>query len=87
TLTSLEDAALVTRLPRQPGRKESRYGQVLGGSDDERSEALPGAVESAVFDDNPPQTAIAALQEQVDELRHEMTELQHQFAAFKAQFD
>jgi uncharacterized protein len=86
TLTNLEDAALVTRLPRQPGHKESRYAQVLGDTDDERREALPAA-ESAALDDTHPQAAIEALQEQVDELRREMTELQRQFAAFKAQFD
>jgi uncharacterized protein YceH (UPF0502 family) len=36
TLDALAERELVVRLPRRPGQKEDRYGQLLGGADDQQ---------------------------------------------------
>jgi uncharacterized protein YceH (UPF0502 family) len=87
TLTNLEDMQLVTALPRQPGRKESRYMHLLSGKPQEKSaetilrpknENLPHSVESL--------DATGTLQKQIDALRLEMQQLKEEFSAFKSQF-
>lgn len=82
TISNLEDRELVNKMPRQPGRKESRYAHLLSGT----PENTP--VETIIR----PKTAISIdrmgeLQEQVDELRQELQALQSEFATFKSQFD
>lgn len=76
---------LVKLLLRQPGTKEARYAQLLGGD----------------FEDLPPQTTdlravpaspspdggIAALQAEVASLRQEIADLHEQFASFRKQFE
>jgi hypothetical protein len=87
-ITNLEDMKLVEKLPRQPGRKESRYTHLLSGKPQEkpvetiiRSKVAPGIDRSSETD------RISKLQEQIDELREEMKNLQDEFAGFKSQFD
>jgi hypothetical protein len=81
-ITNLEDMELVSKMPRQPGRKESRYAHLLSGKPQET------VVENVIQ----PKTAITIdrmgkLQEQIDELRQEMQDLQAELATFKSQFD
>jgi uncharacterized protein len=81
-ITNLEDAGLVMKLPRQPGRKEHRYTHLLGGElQDEPSDStllpeIPARVDR-----------IGELEQQVNDLRQELHNLQQQFTTFKAQFD
>ncbi len=87
TLSSLEEMELVSQLPRQPGRKESRYTHLLSGEPKEVT------VETAVRKDT--DTVIVRkkndqqieLQEQIDSLRQELQNLQLEFETFKSQFD
>ena len=87
TITSLEHTGLVSKLPRQPGRKESRYAHLLKG---EFQETI---VEDAPRDEDSTVIApmendrIEELQEQIDGLREEMRHLQLEFETFKSQFE
>jgi hypothetical protein len=87
-ISNLEDMELVSKLPRQPGRKESRYSHLLSGMPQEKP------VETIIRQRVTPETdriseteRINKLQEQIDELREEMKKLQDEFAGFKSQFD
>jgi hypothetical protein len=87
-ISNLEDMELVSKLPRQPGRKESRYSHLLSGMPQEKP------VETIIRQRVTPETdriseteRINKLQEQIDELRQEMKKLQDEFAGFKSQFD
>ncbi|CDG83749.1 YceH family protein [Janthinobacterium agaricidamnosum] len=77
---------LVARLALAPGAKEPRYGQLLGGEEalarDETASGFAGAVA-------PPQGGgrVAALEQEVRQLRGEVADLAAQFAAFKQQFE
>ena len=78
---------IVTRLARQPGRKESRYGHLFSGE----PEAIPEDVSA------PPETArlrvmaenerITQLEGEVASLRNEVAELRRMVEEFKAQFE
>jgi len=87
-LTSLAEREnpLVTRLPRQPGRKEQRFAHLLCGapevSDD--SSAPPEPARLQVMAEN---ERLAALATEVAELRAEVAELRAQLATFRAQFE
>ncbi len=76
------DEPLVVQLPRQPGRKEHRYGQLLGGvfTPEETSEPVFGAGNSR-------QDRITQLEEDVVELKEQLASLQEQFAQFRSQFE
>ncbi len=82
TISNLEDMELVSKLPRQPGRKESRYAHLLSGKPQETQ------TETIIR----PKAPIAInrldeLQQQIDELQQEMQDLKTQFATFKSQFE
>lgn len=78
------DTPLVTRLPRQPGRKESRYAHLLSGPvTDEPVEALSPVFSSA--QECQPETG--GIRSELDELRQEIASLKEEFEQFKAQFD
>jgi uncharacterized protein len=86
TMISLENMALVHKLPRQPGRKESRYAHRLSAEPREASAEAVTRPEAAAIDrrDN---ERIGELQDQIDELRQKMEHLQVAFDNFTAQFD
>ncbi len=90
TITNLEDMQLVTALPRQPGRKESRYTHLLSGKPREKTVAtiLRPKNDDAPHSIKPNQAIdrIDELQKQIDELRQEMQKLHEEFAAFRSQF-
>ncbi|MGW8195909.1 MAG: YceH family protein, partial [Desulforhopalus sp.] len=86
TLASLESMELVTKLPRLPGRKESRYAHLLSGEPSaDYAENIPQAEVETVLvrrksDDD------SHLQDQIDSLRQQLEKLQREFDSFKSQF-
>jgi uncharacterized protein YceH (UPF0502 family) len=87
---------MVTVLPRQPSRKESRYAHLLGDwSPVETAAAAAEAAESDLGAHAAPVSAsvpsradqVTALTEEVARLREEVADLERQFAAFRRQFE
>ncbi len=87
TLSSLEDLELVTKLPRQSGRKESRYAHLLSGEPkEEAGQALPRPeVETVIA--RKKNDSIGELQEQIESLHQELQNLRLEFETFKSQFE
>ena len=77
---------LVMRLPRQPGRKESRFAHLLSGTP-EIDEAPATPSEPARLRVAAESNRIGRLEEEVAELRAELDELSSQLQAFRAQFE
>lgn len=86
TLQGLEEMGLVRKLPRQPGRKESRYGHLLGG-EPENVEPVTAAPEAAVLQVRAENERLAALEQEIETLRTELQELRAAFLDFKQQFE
>jgi uncharacterized protein YceH (UPF0502 family) len=88
-LMTRPEQPLVTKLPRQPGTKESRYAHLFSGP----VAASPGFAEAAIRPE--PATLavraenerIAKLEQETIELRRELGELKQQFADFRKQFE
>lgn len=88
-LEKLVTGELVTCLPRQPGRKESRYAHLLAGQ--------PEAAEADAEGEAPPEPAtlevraenerLATLEQEVAGLREEVTSLRQQLDEFRRQFE
>ena len=79
--------AIVTRLPRQPGRKEPRYCHLFAGEPDlSETEAMPesGAARGRAAADN---GQLDRLEAEVSELRQEVSELRQMVADFKKSFE
>lgn len=78
---------LVVRLPRQIGRKESRYAHLLSGMVEvEAQEAAPRS-EAARASGRGESEKIARLEAEVESLRSEVAELRQQFDDFRKQFE
>ena len=78
---------LVTKLPRQAGRKEARYAQLLGGMpavEEEAEESRGGARESRAGGGG---DRVARLEAEVEALRGELAELRQRFDEFQKQFE
>src|SRR5918993_705715 len=78
---------LVTKLPRQAGRKEARYAHLLGGMpavEEEAEEQRGGARESRAGGGG---DRVARLEAEVEALRGEMAELRQRFDEFQKQFE
>jgi uncharacterized protein YceH (UPF0502 family) len=85
-LAGTEPQPLVARLPRQPGRKESRYAHLLAGQVEiEAQESTPRP--AARIDVRAGNERMAQLEAQVETLGREVAELREQFDAFKKQFE
>ncbi len=83
TLQTLEEWGYVTLLPRQPGRKESRYAHLLSGPPENREETgSESAPRSAPMESE----TVAKLEEEVKSLRQELEELKRTLHDFKSQF-
>ncbi len=87
TLSSLEEMELVCKLPRQPGRKESRYTHLLSGEPQEISVDSVARAETDTVIVRKKNDQQIELQEQIDSLRQELQSLQLEFETFKSQFD
>ena len=85
TINGLENEGLIKRLPRQPGRKESRYSHMLGGEPGESAEK-----DDIVLDTNSKGKAdyelIKELKDEIEMLRDELSSIRQEFEAFKAKF-
>ena len=77
---------LVTRLPRQPGRKEHRFTHLLSG-DPEVDETSQLPDEAARLQVAAEHERISKLEDEVTALRAELVELRSQLQAFRAQFE
>ncbi|MBW2477894.1 MAG: YceH family protein [Deltaproteobacteria bacterium] len=77
------DEPLVAKLARQPGRKESRYAQLLGGM----PEVNEGVSDTPLSEQTSQQDRIAALESEMAILRRDFEAMQKDLAQFKAQFE
>jgi uncharacterized protein YceH (UPF0502 family) len=87
TLSTLEDTKLVKKLPRQPGRKESRYTHLLSGEPDETFVEDANRRESETVILRKENDRSGELQEQIDLLRLDLQNLKLEFETFKSQFE
>jgi uncharacterized protein len=72
TLDALAERELVLRLPRRPGQKEDRYGQLLGGADEQP--AAPAAEELVELD------RLGALERRVEQLEGAVAEFRERLS-------
>ena len=77
---------LIVLLPRQPGRKEQRYAQLLGGAI-AVEETAATATEPARLIVQAENERIAKLENEVSTLSAIITRMQNQFAEFRRQFE
>ena len=89
TLQALLSAepALVVKLPRQPGTKESRYAHLLAGEVHVEEREAPARLEPATLEVRQENERIAKLEEELAQVRGELSELKQQFLEFKKQFE
>jgi len=85
-LAEMLEAGTVKRLPRQAGRKESRYAHLLAGEPllEDEVVARPEAATRLVREEN---DRVEALSQEVERLRAEMEQLRSEFERFKRQFE
>lgn len=76
---------LVVKLTRQPGRKESRYAQLLAGEPE--IEEVRAVAPAAILQARAGNERIDQLEEEVATLRSEMNELKITFDEFRRQFE
>jgi uncharacterized protein len=74
TLDALAERELVVRLPRRPGQKEDRYGQLLGGADDEAAASVAFTEEPVSVD------RLGALERRVEELERAVEEFRERLS-------
>jgi uncharacterized protein len=79
--------AMVARLPRQPGRKESRYCQLFSGEPDLSAAEYSAPAEGASSRGGGGNERIAKLEEDVAGLRQELSELRQILADFRKTFE
>lgn len=87
TLRSLEDMGMVRQMPRQPGQKESRFVHLLSG--EVENQAISGEVAAEVTTQQAParNERIAALEDEMKNVRGELEELKQAFLDFQHQFE
>ena len=82
-LSMKEGVAYVVKLPVQPGRREARYAQLLGGEPVlDTAAAIPAAMEVAAA---PKTDRVVELERRLEETIAELKALRAEFDAFKAQ--
>lgn len=86
-LAARKPQPLVTRLPRAPGTKESRYAHLLAGPAEFAPPEKAPPVEPATAVVRAENERIAKLEQEIADLRRDFADLQHQFAAFRKQFE
>jgi uncharacterized protein YceH (UPF0502 family) len=87
------DEPLVTKLPRQIGRKEARYAQLLAGrpaveelSEEEQQQPASATARTSSNRANDGER-VARLEAEVESLRGELAEMRRQFEEFRGQFE
>ena len=78
---------LVTRLPRQPGTKESRYAHLLSGEVQVEEREVATRVEPATLEVRDENERIARLEQELTRVGGELTDLKREFLEFKRQFE
>lgn len=86
-LATRQPQPLVTKLPRAPGTKESRYAQLLSGPVETTAAARTLPLEPATVAVRLENERIVRLEQETADLRGEIAELKVQFAAFRKQFE
>jgi len=86
SLNSLTELGHVAMLPRQPGRKESRYTHLLAGEPDLSEVDAETPPEKATLVVRAENERILALEQEVAELKDDLAELKTHFENFKGQF-
>lgn len=81
------EAPLVTRLPRQPGRKEARYAHLFAGEPETCSAEGAPPAEGARLRLMAGEERLSKLEEEIAILKSEVAELRQMIAEFKAQFE
>lgn len=85
-LNEMIEAGNIIKLPRQPGRKESRYTHLLSGEPlpEEMTFARPEAATLSVRSEN---DRIDSMRSEIESLREELEQFRAEFARFKQQFE
>lgn len=78
---------IVTKLPRQPGTKESRHAHLLSGAVAVSSEPTPSANPASTSGTWSTTERMAQLEAEVASVKQELAALREQFAQFKKQFE
>ena len=78
---------LTAKLPRQPGRKEHRFAQLLAGAPELPTTEPAATAEAATLQVRAENERLAALETEVARLRDEMRDLRRELAGFRAQFE
>jgi len=86
-MAARESGALVTKLPRETGRKEGRYAHLLCGAPEMVMEGHAPIADGTVVQVQAENARIAALEQEVERLRSELDDLKESFAAFRSQFE
>ena len=79
--------ALVTKLPRQSGRKEPRYAHLLAGEPEIEEDPIDPAPELARLAVQEENERLEQLCQAVEDLRGELATLRDEFAEFRRQFE
>jgi uncharacterized protein YceH (UPF0502 family) len=85
TLSELAESGYVKKLPRQAGRKESRYAHLFAG--DVEIEAETPKPEPAAVIVRAENERIAKLEDEVERLRQKLESLQEAFETFRREFE
>lgn len=87
-LQEQEEGPFIQKLPVQPGKKEARYAQLLGGEIEIEESAVtqPNAVQAGAVGPSRNER-MEELEEEVAALKSEVEELKAAFARFKQQFE
>ncbi len=75
TLEKLAERGQVARLERQPGQKEERYLQLLGGDEPPPSHEPPAEATATSEQSAPPEDRLARLERELSELRRQVGQL------------
>ena len=87
SLIDYPGSPLVAKLPREPGRRENRFTHLLCGEVVLPPESLKPQPETATLAVRAENERLAALEDEVKQLRTEVDTLNHQFAGFRKQFE
>ncbi|HEV2862006.1 MAG TPA: DUF480 domain-containing protein [Pyrinomonadaceae bacterium] len=86
-LARRDDGPLVVRLPRQAGRKDSRYAHTLAGVPEVTEETTAEATSEPRRRAGADGERVARLEAEVESLRRDVDDMRRQFEEFKKQFE